>query len=68
MPFAAHICGPSEDGHMPHPTPFLAPISEEIWDLKYRLKRLDGVPLDAGIDDTFRRVASAAAAPAYAQS
>ena len=48
---------------MPHPTPFLAPISEEIWDLKYRLKSLDGAPLDAGIDDTFRRVASAAAAP-----
>jgi ribonucleoside-diphosphate reductase alpha chain len=41
---------------------FLAPISEEIWDLKYRLKAADGTPVDATLDDTFWRVARAAAA------
>ena len=42
---------------------FLAPISEEIWDLKYRLKTFDGTPVDATLDDTFRRVARVAAEP-----
>jgi len=42
---------------------FLAPISEEIWDLKYRFKKADGTPVDASLDDTFWRVARAAAAP-----
>jgi ribonucleoside-diphosphate reductase alpha chain len=41
---------------------FSAPISREIWDLKYRLKGLDGAPIDASLDDTFWRVARAAAA------
>jgi ribonucleoside-diphosphate reductase alpha chain len=39
-----------------------APISEEIWDAKYRLKAADGTPEDATPDDTFWRVARAAAA------
>jgi ribonucleoside-diphosphate reductase alpha chain len=45
-------------------TPFsLPPISEQIWDTKYRLKRADGTPVDQTIDDTWRRVAHAIAAP-----
>ncbi|MDX2201159.1 MAG: adenosylcobalamin-dependent ribonucleoside-diphosphate reductase [Hyphomicrobiaceae bacterium] len=39
------------------------PISEHIWDLKYRLKGDDGVPLEHTLGDTFRRVATAAAQP-----
>src|SRR5690349_13522236 len=42
---------------------FSAPISHEIWDRKYRFKRSDGAPIDATLDDTFWRVARAAAAP-----
>ncbi|MBK5106395.1 MAG: ribonucleoside-diphosphate reductase, adenosylcobalamin-dependent, partial [Burkholderiales bacterium] len=41
---------------------FSAPISREIWDLKYRLKNADGRKADASLDDTFWRVARAAAA------
>ncbi len=41
----------------------LPPISEQIWDTKYRLKRADGTPVDQTIDDTWRRVAHAIAAP-----
>jgi ribonucleoside-diphosphate reductase alpha chain len=37
-------------------------ISEHIWDLKYRLRDDAGEPVDRTIDDTFRRVARAAAA------
>ena len=40
---------------------FSAPISRDIWDLKYRLKSPDGAAIDASLDDTFRRVARAAA-------
>jgi ribonucleoside-diphosphate reductase alpha chain len=40
---------------------FSAPISREIWDLKYRLKNADG-KADSSLDDTFWRVARAAAA------
>jgi len=47
---------------MPLEPQFLAPISEEIWDLKYRLKTLDGAPVDVTLDDTIWRVARAAAA------
>jgi ribonucleoside-diphosphate reductase alpha chain len=47
---------------MPQPPQFPAPISAEIWDLKYRLKSADGAPVDASLDDTFWRVARAAAA------
>ncbi|TNC50164.1 adenosylcobalamin-dependent ribonucleoside-diphosphate reductase [Rubellimicrobium rubrum] len=40
---------------------FLAPISESIWDMKYRLKGPDGTPLDVTVEDTWRRVARALA-------
>jgi len=39
----------------------LCPVSEEIWDLKYRLKDENGAPVDITLDDTFRRVARAVA-------
>ena len=42
---------------------FSAPISHEIWDRKYRFKRSDGAPIDSTLDDTFWRVARAAATP-----
>lgn len=35
----------------------IAPISQQIWDMKYRLKGADGCPVDKSIDDTFLRVA-----------
>ena len=38
-------------------------IAQQIWDMKYRLKAPDGTPLDLTIDDTWRRVATALAAP-----
>ncbi len=38
-------------------------ISDEIWDMKYRFKRDDGTPVDATIDDSWRRVAEALAEP-----
>jgi ribonucleoside-diphosphate reductase alpha chain len=41
---------------------FSAAISREIWDLKYRLKSTDGGKADSSLDDTFWRVARAAAA------
>ena len=43
-------------------SPPLPRISEQIWDMKYRLKAADGSPLDRTIDDTWARVAKAAAA------
>jgi ribonucleoside-diphosphate reductase alpha chain len=46
---------------MQNATPFLAPISELIWDQKYRLKDAAGAPADRSLGDTFRRVAMAAA-------
>ncbi len=36
---------------------FTAPIAEQIWDMKYRLKEADGTPLDATVQDTWRRIA-----------
>lgn len=36
---------------------FAAPIAEQIWDMKYRLRTADGTPLDATVEDTWRRVA-----------
>jgi ribonucleoside-diphosphate reductase alpha chain len=41
----------------------LPPISQQIWDTKYRLKQADGTPVDQTVDDTWRRVATAIAAP-----
>src|SRR4051812_47596529 len=39
----------------------LAPISRQIWDAKYRFKGPDGTPIDATIEDSWRRVARALA-------
>ncbi len=45
-----------------HPDPFsISPISDHIWQQKYRLKLADGEPVDRTLDDTFRRVARTAA-------
>src|SRR5207237_37209 len=46
----------------------VASISQQIWDMKYRLKgpangSIAGEPIDKTIEDTWRRVATAAAAP-----
>ena len=40
---------------------FAAPIAEQIWDMKYRLKAQDGTPIDATIEDSWRRIARALA-------
>ncbi|MEM1063957.1 MAG: adenosylcobalamin-dependent ribonucleoside-diphosphate reductase [Pseudomonadota bacterium] len=42
-------------------TRFAAPIAEQIWDMKYRLKDADGTPIDATVEDTWRRIARALA-------
>ncbi|MEE3070154.1 MAG: adenosylcobalamin-dependent ribonucleoside-diphosphate reductase, partial [Pseudomonadota bacterium] len=38
-------------------TRFAAPIAEQIWDMKYRLKNADGTPEDMTVEDTWRRIA-----------
>ncbi|MDM7970810.1 MAG: adenosylcobalamin-dependent ribonucleoside-diphosphate reductase [Paracoccaceae bacterium] len=38
-------------------TRFAAPISEQIWDMKYRFKQADGTPIDRSVEDTWRRIA-----------
>ncbi len=38
-------------------------ISQQIWDMKYRLKTLDGAAVDKTIEETWRRVAAALAEP-----
>src|SRR5579872_3766362 len=43
--------------------PSVAAISQQIWDMKYRLKSADGAAVDKTIEDTWRRVATALAAP-----
>ena len=40
---------------------FHAPIAEQIWDMKYRLKEADGTPIDGTVEDTLRRIARALA-------
>src|SRR6201987_1424157 len=40
-------------------------ISQQIWDMKYRLKGPSGQPVDKTIEDTWRRVATALAAPEH---
>ncbi|MDE3241021.1 MAG: adenosylcobalamin-dependent ribonucleoside-diphosphate reductase [Paracoccaceae bacterium] len=40
---------------------FAAPIAEQIWDMKYRLKAADGTPTDNTLEDTWRRIAGALA-------
>ncbi|CUH81434.1 adenosylcobalamin-dependent ribonucleoside-diphosphate reductase [Tropicibacter naphthalenivorans] len=42
-------------------TRFAAPIAEQIWDMKYRLKDADGGALDQSVEDTWRRIARALA-------
>lgn len=42
-------------------TRFAAPIAEQIWDMKYRFKEADGMPLDGTVEDTWRRIARALA-------
>ena len=41
----------------------IAPISQQIWDMKYRLKDAAGEVVDKTVEDTWRRVARAVAAP-----
>ena len=43
--------------------PAVASISQQIWDMKYRLKTPEGGAVDRTIEDTWRRVATALAAP-----
>ncbi len=40
---------------------FAAPIAEQIWDMKYRLRAPDGTPVDLSVEDTWRRIARALA-------
>lgn len=40
---------------------FAAPIAEQIWDMKYRLKAHDGTPKDETVEDTWWRIARALA-------
>ena len=40
----------------------IAPISQQIWDMKYRLKGADGAPVDRTLEESWRRVARALAA------
>ena len=40
---------------------FSAPIAEQIWDMKYRLKEADGTPIDGTVEDSWRRIARALA-------
>ncbi len=41
----------------------VAPISQQIWDMKYRLRGANGAPVDRTIEETWARVAKALAAP-----
>ena len=41
----------------------VAPISHQIWDMKYRLKEPGGAPVDKTIEDSWRRIARALAGP-----
>ncbi|MGB1209770.1 MAG: ribonucleotide reductase N-terminal alpha domain-containing protein, partial [Paracoccaceae bacterium] len=43
-------------------TRFAAPIAEQIWDMKYRFKQVDGTPIDTTVEDSWRRIARALAA------
>ena len=38
-------------------TRFAAPIAEQIWDMKYRLKDAEGAAIDQTVEDTWRRIA-----------
>jgi ribonucleoside-diphosphate reductase alpha chain len=41
--------------------PQVAAISQQIWDMKYRLKGPDGAPVDRTIEDTWQRIAASLA-------
>ena len=41
---------------------FSAPISQQIWDMKYRFKASDGAAIDDTVQDSWRRVAKALSA------
>ncbi|HJS33387.1 MAG TPA: adenosylcobalamin-dependent ribonucleoside-diphosphate reductase, partial [Alphaproteobacteria bacterium] len=41
----------------------VAAISQQIWDMKYRLKGADGGALDKTVEDTWRRIATALTEP-----
>ena len=43
-------------------TRFAAPIAEQVWDMKYRLKETDGTAIDRTVEDSWRRIARALAA------
>jgi hypothetical protein len=43
-------------------TEAMSDISRQIWDMKYRLKKPDGTPVDGDVAETWARVALAAAA------
>ncbi|MBV8534561.1 MAG: hypothetical protein JO128_03150, partial [Alphaproteobacteria bacterium] len=41
----------------------ISAISQQIWDMKYRLKQDGGTPVDRTLEDTWQRIAQALAAP-----
>ncbi len=41
----------------------LSGLSRHVWEMKYRLRSLDGQPVDATLEETWRRIAAATAAP-----
>ncbi len=43
--------------------PVISPISQQIWDMKYRFKAADGTPVDNTVEDTWRRIAGALTEP-----
>ena len=45
----------------PNVSPSLPAISKQIWDMKYRLKKADGTPIDKTVKDSWRRIACALA-------
>ena len=40
---------------------FRSPIAEQMWDMKYRLKKYDGTPIDLTVQDTWERIAKSLA-------
>jgi len=52
------MCPSPEDYPM---TRFAAPIAEQVWDMKYRLKEAEGEVMDRTVEDTWRRIARALA-------
>jgi len=49
--------------NLPVASEALTPIATFIWEQKYRLRQVDGTPVDREIADTWRRVAKALAQP-----